>query len=379
METIYPSTTYPAHASIVTGLPPRAHGIYSHLASLDPTEKNRPWCWFAPVLKAPTLWDLARASGRKTAALSWPVSVGAAIDYNIPEIWNPAVADPHHDFETPARHSTPGLFLEVAKLLMPMLSKADPDQIRGEAALYLWNHYRPDLLMVHFVWYDSQAHAFGPGSQEALTALESADQAIGKIRDAVSSDPATTLLVLSDHGFVPVEKEAAPLVVFTEHGLFARGADGSSALRRLGAVSAGGSLAVYWLEEPSADDRRRLATALDRLRETGAVQEIVDRARLEALGADPDAEFMIEAAPGFSFSDRLEGPVLTDSPKDRGTHGYLPSHPGMEAMFIAVGRDIAPGKNLGRISLKQIAPTLAKVMGLPADVLAPEEKPLSLG
>jgi predicted AlkP superfamily pyrophosphatase or phosphodiesterase len=378
VESIYPTTTYPAHATIVTGLPPRAHGIYSHLASLDPTEKARPWCWFAPVLRAPTLWDVARASRRRTAALSWPVSAGAAIDHNIPEIWNPAVAEPHRDFATPARHSTPGLFAEVAQVLAPMLGKADPDQIRGEAALYLWNHFRPDLLLVHFVWYDSQAHACGPASREALTALESADQAMGKIRDAISSDPATTLVVLSDHGFVPVQKEAAPLVVFAEHGLFARGADGSLALRRLGAVSAGGSLAVYWLEEPSADDRRRLATAVDRLRSTGAVQEIVDRGKLEALQADPDAELMIEAAPGFSFSDRLEGPVVTDSPKDRGTHGYLPSRAGMEAMFIAVGREIAPGKNLGRISLKQIAPTLARVMGLPDNILGTEEKPLVL-
>ena len=184
---------------------------------------------------------------------------------------------------------------------MPIMGKADPDQLRGEAALYLWNHYRPDLLMVHFVWYDSQAHAFGPASPEALTALESADQAIGKIRDAISSDPATTLVVLSDHGFVPVEREVAPLVVFAEHGLFTRGADGSVSLRRLGAVSAGGSLAIYWLEEPSADDRRRLATALDRLRDTGSVAEIVDRRKLEALQADPDAELMIEAAPGLRF------------------------------------------------------------------------------
>jgi len=378
VETIYPSTTYPAHATIVTGLPPRVHGIYSHLASLDPTEKARPWCWFAPVLKAPTLWDVARASRRRTAGLSWPVSADAAIDHNIPEIWDPSVADPHRDFETVARHATPGLFPELAQLLMPMLGKADPDQLRGEAALYLWNHYHPDLLLVHFVWYDSKAHTFGPASPQALAALESADQAIGKIRDAISSDPVTTLVVLSDHGFVPVEKEAAPLVVFAEHGLFARGADGSLTLRRLGAVSAGGSMAVYWLEDPSADDRRRLATASERRRDTGAVQGIIDKSQLEALQADPDAELMIEAAPGFSFSDRLVGPVLSDSPKDRGTHGYLPSHPGMEATFIAVGREIAPGKNLGRISLKQIAPTLARVMELPADILAPEEKPLTL-
>ena len=180
VESVYPSTTYPAHATIVTGVPPRVHGIYSHLASLDPTERSRPWCWFAAGLRAPALWDVARASGRRAAALSWPVSAGAAIDFNIPEIWNPAAADPHRDFDTPARHSTSGLFAEVAGQLMPMLSSVsdgqglgqpDPDQLRCEAALYLWNRYRPDLLMVHFVWYDSQAHAFGPASPEALAAL----------------------------------------------------------------------------------------------------------------------------------------------------------------------------------------------------------------
>ena len=378
VESIYPTTTYPAHATIVTGLAPRAHGIYSHLASLDPTEKARPWCWYAPALRAPTLWDVARHSARRSAALSWPVSVGAAIDDNIPEIWNPAVADPHADFETSARYSTPGLFGQVAQALAPMLGKADPDQLRGEGALYLWNRFRPDLLLVHFVWYDAQAHAFGPASAQALSALESADRALGKIRDAISSDPAANLVVLSDHGFVAVEKEAAPLVVFAEQGLFARGADGSLSLRRLGVVSAGGSLALYWLQQPSPDDRRRLAAAVDQLRASGAVQEIVDRGQLERLEADPDAELMLEAAPGFCFSDRLEGPVVSDSPKDLGTHGYLPSHPGMEAMFIAVGREIAPGKNLGRISLKQIAPTLAKIMGLPPDILAPKEKPLTL-
>jgi hypothetical protein len=87
---------------------------------------------------------------------------------------------------------------------------------------------------------------------------------------------------------------------------------------------------------------------------------------------------MLEAAPGFYFSDRMEGPAVRDSVKDRGTHGHLPTRAGLEAAFIAVGQEIAAGKNLGRVSLKQIAPTLARLMGLPADILAPEEKPLAL-
>jgi hypothetical protein len=35
--------------------------------------------------------------------------------------------------------------------------------------------------------------------------------------------------------------------------------------------------------------------------------------------------------------------------KDRGTHGHLPSRPGLEASFIAVGNGIAPGKKLVKI------------------------------
>jgi len=379
VESIYPTTTYPAHATIVTGLHPRAHGIYSHLASLDPTEKARPWCWFARALRAPALWDVVRASGRRSAGVSWPVSAGAPIDYNLPEIWDPAVPDPLRDFETPARHATPGLFGEVNKVLAPMLGKADPDQMRGEAALYLWNHYRPDLLLVHFVYYDQQAHAFGPASAQALAALDSVDQQIGRIRDAISHDAATTLVVLSDHGFVPVEKEAAPLAVFAEQGLFARGADGSLALRRLGAVHAGGSFAVYWLEEPSPEDRRRLETAVERLLSTGAVEEVVDQHELETLRADPDAELMLEASPGFYFSDRMEGPPVRATVKDRGTHGHLPTRAGLEAAFLAVGREVAAGKNLGRVLLRQVAPTLARLMHLPAGILAADEMPLALG
>jgi predicted AlkP superfamily pyrophosphatase or phosphodiesterase len=376
VESIYPTTTYPAHATLVTGAPPCAHGIYSHLASLDPTEKTRPWCWFARALRVPTLWDVVRATGRKAGAVSWPVSAGAAIHYNIPEIWDPATADPHRDFATPARHSTPGLFPEVLKVLQPMLASATPDRLRSAAALYLWGRYRPDLLLVHFVHYDQLAHQFGPTSPQALGAIERADDEVGRFREVFLEAEATTLVVLSDHGFAPVEKEAAPLSVLAEEGLFDREADGTPRLGKLGAVHAGGSFAVYWLEEPSASDRASLQRAVKRLVEAGTVKEVLDRARLESLSADPDAELSIDAAPGVYFSDRFKGPLVRDSLKDRGTHGQLPTRPGLEASFIVAGPDISGGRNLGRIALTQVAPTLARLLGLPSDILASNEKPI---
>jgi predicted AlkP superfamily pyrophosphatase or phosphodiesterase len=376
VESIYPTTTYPAHATLVTGVPPSAHGIYSHLASLDPTEKARPWCWFARALRVPTLWDVVRATGRKAGAVSWPVSVGAAIHYNIPEIWDPTKADPHRDFATPARHSTPGLFPEVLKVLQPMLAVATPDRLRSEAALYLWGRYRPDLLLVHFVHYDQLAHQFGPTSPQALGAMERTDEEVGRFREGFLEGEAPTLVVLSDHGFAPVEKEAAPLSVLAEEGLFDREADGTPKLGKLGAVHAGGSFAVYWLEEPSASDRASLQRAVKRLVEAGTVEEVVDRPRLESLSADPDAELSIDAAPGVYFSDRFEGPLVRDTLKDRGTHGQLPTRPGLEASFIVAGPDVSGGRNLGRMALTQVAPTLARMLGLPSDILASNEKPI---
>jgi hypothetical protein len=204
--------------------------------------------------------------------------------------------------------------------------------------------------------------------------MEETDEEIGRFRQGFLEGEAPTLVVLSDHGFVPVEKEAAPLSVLTEEGLFDREADGTPILGKLGAVHAGGSFAVYWLEEPSASDRASLQRAMKRLVEAGAVEVVVARAQLDSLSADPDAELSIDAAPGVYFSDRFEGPLVRDSIKDRGTHGQLPTRPGLEASFIMAGPDVSEGQNLGRMALTQVAPILASVLGLPGGILASNEK-----
>jgi predicted AlkP superfamily pyrophosphatase or phosphodiesterase len=390
VESVYPSTTYPAHVTLVTGVRPRRHGIYSHLASLDPTEKARPWTWFARAINVPTLWDAVGASGRKTAAIAWPVSAGARITYNIPEIWDPAAPDPYQDFETPARHSTPRLFDEVVNCIkssatrnsrnrrQPEIHEMSPDHLRTEAALHILRRHQPDLLLVHFALYDQLAHQHGPFAPEAVRAIEQMDKEIGRIREAVNGDRSTTLVVLSDHGFVPVERDVAPLVPLMDEGLFGQNASGEPELKRLGAIHSGGSFALYWLEEPTSENRRSLQKAVARLVESGGVREVLDRARLKALGSDPDAELMLDANPGCYFSDRHAGPIVQGTPKDRGTHGHLPSVAGMQAGFVVTGPGIEPGKDLGRFGLTQVAPTLMKQMGLTTGILASEVEPLDL-
>jgi hypothetical protein len=59
----------------------------------------------------------------------------------------------------------------------------------------------------------------------------------------------------------------------------------------------------------------------------------------------------------------LSGPLVSTTAV-KGTHGYLPSFPEMHASFFAMGDEVARGRDLGIIDMRQIAPTLAGLLGV---------------
>jgi predicted AlkP superfamily pyrophosphatase or phosphodiesterase len=71
-----PSVTYPSHTTIVTGVRPARHGIYANHVFGPPTDTSRLdlWYWEADLVRVPTLFDVARAAGLKTAAVGWPAT-----------------------------------------------------------------------------------------------------------------------------------------------------------------------------------------------------------------------------------------------------------------------------------------------------------------
>ncbi len=77
---VYPSVSYPSHAAIVMGHLPAKHGIYSNLSSREPGKKLDDWFLFSKALNVPTLLRETRQAHLTSAAVSWPVTVGAGDD-----------------------------------------------------------------------------------------------------------------------------------------------------------------------------------------------------------------------------------------------------------------------------------------------------------
>jgi hypothetical protein len=79
---------------------------------------------------------------------------------------------------------------------------------------------------------------------------------------------------------------------------------------------------------------------------------------------DQASELYLAAQPGYSFAPGAEGPIVTDLPGARGTHGCLNIDPDMKALLIASGAHIRAGVDLGTISNLRVAPTIGKILGV---------------
>lgn len=361
---VYPSVTYPSHTTLVTGRLPAEHGIYSNLASREPGKNPDDWFWFANVIKVPTLWDEARRHGLTSAAISWPATVGAAIDWDVSEIWDPKTGGAV-DYQYIAKFATPGLIQEAMAALGGPGPGADHDTVRGRIAAYLLRKHRPNLMLVHLAALDAAEHNHGPASAEAVATLERLDARIGDLLAAVKDaglENSTDVFIVSDHGFLPVERHIRPNVLLAKAGLLRADEKGVVTGGKIMTVASGGTFFIYWSE--SQDLRRKVDAALKPLRDEGVVWGVLNREALADMGAEPAVQMALEAPSGASFGGAAKGELVRNEAKPGGTHGYLPFRKGLEASFIAWGPSIKKGVNLHRIPMTAIGPTILKALGI---------------
>ncbi len=364
VEGVYPTVTYPSHTTMVTGRLPAEHGVYTNRSSRVAGQNPRDWFWFSKVIKVPTLWDEAHKAKLTTASVFWPVTAGADIDWDIPEIWDPqkgAVPDPLYI----GRFATPGLLLEAGLALGPPPAAQDRDTTIAKLAGFLLKKYKPNLLLVHLELMDDTEHGHGPESAESRAMIEQIDARIGDIlaadREAGLAD-STDVFIVSDHGFLPVERIIQPNVLLAKAGFFSLDAQGNITGGRIQTVSNGGSFFIYWPEGEGL--RTRIRSALKPLLDQGLAWAVFDHQAILDMGAEPAAQMAIDAPAGAEFDESAVGDLVFPAKHPIGTHGYLPYRKGLESSFIAWGPDIRGGIDLHRIRMTAIGPTILKIMGV---------------
>jgi predicted AlkP superfamily pyrophosphatase or phosphodiesterase len=377
---VWPTVTYPSHTTLVTGVSPAEHGIFSN-AEFDPEQHfKESWFWYADQIRVPTLWRVAHAAHLTTASVGWPVTVGALdIDFLIPEYWR--ISGPTKDLNPSDRYliaalSRPvGLLAQMQKVLGPYLMANDTslpgDEVKTRFAIDILRRHKPAFMTVHLSSLDDAQHGHGVFSAEANRDLEAVDGLLAELAAAAhAASPAATVAIVSDHGFTALTHRVNLLIPFLRTGLVTTALDPITQLPKLVSWKAqpwaAGGMAAIMLHDPA--DRGTEQAVGELLQSLAAdpnngIARIDGRAEIERHGAFPDAAFIVVMKPGFYVVASLTGEPVSEFPAGHGGHGFTPEFPEMNAAFFIAGAGIARGRDLGAIDMRQIAPTLARILG----------------
>jgi predicted AlkP superfamily pyrophosphatase or phosphodiesterase len=365
---VTPTVTYPSHTTMITGVAPRVHGILNN-SPFDPFQKNQSgWYWYAEDIQVATLWEIAGRAGLVTANIDWPVSVGAEVKYNIPQIWRAEVTQDHKLLRALA---TKGLLDEAEKDcgVYPAGYQYDlPDDVkRAKFIAWMIEKKRPQFMTAYFSSLDEAQHHTGPYTKTTFETLEGLDALIGQVRAAAARvyQNQFVLCVVSDHGHIAADKETHLNAALQQASLLA--VDDKQQLKswRAYAWSGGCSAGIVLKDETAREPVRALLQKLAANPASG-IERIVEGDALKQLGGFPDAAFVVGLKPGFSVGGSLTGEIFRGR-KSGGTHGYLPEYRDIEAVFFIAGAGIPANRPLGQIDMRDIAPTLAARLRLKLD------------
>ena len=330
---VVPTVTWPSHTSLITGVAPAVHGI---LGNRRPKAEGGDYYWSASLLKVPTLLNAAHAKGLKTAAVTWPVTVDAPVDFNLPEYFVKRNGGAM-DLPSIASKGTPGLVEEIAKRYPSFPQEWMNDRTRTLATIYLMQQKHPDLTLVHFVDHDAEAHDHAPFSTEANALVEYTDELIGQILAATPKD--VVVIVTSDHGFERTDKVVnlrsivGPGPMLTPFLAVAKTAANAEVMRNAALKPENGIG-----REVPLDEVKRLAPQFG------------------------DAVAAWEPADHFAFGQGDSKEFYT-KPYEIGNHGFWPTRADYRSVFLAIGPGVRAEK-LPEIEMTSIAGRLASYMGI---------------
>jgi predicted AlkP superfamily pyrophosphatase or phosphodiesterase len=377
-EGVMPTMTYPSHTSMLTGTNPGTHGVDSN-KPFDPTgEYKGAWYWFAST-KVSTLWTSANEHGYTTVNVSFPVSTGAKFNYNVPEFWLTGTA---FDSNYTNQFGTPkGLVKEIEADIGTYPNSEcnlESDKKRVAAAEWLLKNKlnddlksskKPLFMTVYFASYDDALHEHGIYSKDSMQTLEEVDELVGNLIKNTQAVVGENLIVniVSDHGFMDITKRININTAFAKEGLIDLSKNGKVEDWKVFSWSADGSCDIRLKNTEDHATREKVEKILKEFatdKENG-IKQIYSKKEVDELKCFPKADFVLEAAEGFAFSNKCTGELITESGGTKATHGYSPKNPKLHFSYFIMGPRIPKGKTIDKVKLIDVAPTLAKFMEVP--------------
>jgi predicted AlkP superfamily pyrophosphatase or phosphodiesterase len=369
----FPTVTYPSHTTMVTGVLPARHGIYYN-TPVEPLGITGKWFWYYKDIKVPTIWTAAKQAGLTTAGVSWPVTVGAPINYNLPEyvILPQGKGEKKDEVKALFEESSPKeLFQEVQDYAIGKFSEYGAtidvytsDQNKSRMAAYILKRYKPAFLAIHIALTDHFEHEQGRDGDKVRSSVSGADVAVKTIMDAAEAagiSKNTTFIITGDHGFVNIHTQFKPNVMLAKLGLYD---DANKSAWKAYFQQSGGSSFLHLRDPKDKATLNKITQALNQLPEgIKRMFHVLDKNALTAAQGDPNALMALAAYQGFSFGASAKGDML--APVSGGTHGYLPTEfKEIQTGFVAFGKGIKPGTVLPLIGQEDIAPLISKLLNL---------------
>lgn len=372
MRPINPTITWPNHSSMVTGADASRHhvlmnGLVTGQRGTTPPKVDMQ----APkstLVAVPTVYDAAYAAGLTTAQVDWvPTEDARTFNWQFAE--HP---DPHGPI---ARDLVAEGVLGADDLVhFGAASQAWRDRIYTQAAVAIIRRHHPDLLLVHLLALDSIEHATGYGNDAGRNTIAFLDDRVRDIVRAVREAgdlPSTTFLIVSDHGQRSVHWRLRPNVLLKQAGW-----QGPGAKQAAYSLAGDGYALVYQKDSTPAS----LAALRRLLAGQQGIAQVLTPDEAARLGWPTPAQtaqapdLLLYAKDDYTFRDGADGAFATRG-EEIGDHGYPNTDPLMQGIFIATGRGVLHAGEVPAVSVMDVAPTIAALLGIP--FASPQGKPIA--
>ncbi len=338
---IFPSITFPSHASQATGVQVADHGITSNAFYDSDLGTVFSYPGDSKLLQSEPIWQTVKRGGLKSAVLDWPLSYKQT---------GPLKSDFFHD----------------------EYNGSLSDEERVKAALDEWekgpsHSENYDLVMAYIVGTDSVGHSFGPNDARVLQAVERIDLLMGSIQTRLKeiakkkyNDEANIyFLVTTDHGMIDVT-HAVNIRLFTQLPT-------NSAVRTV----TGGNVGHMFLDKvPASEHANIIAATKSELKKYPFVQVYTkaelpkrwDFAHTKRVG---DIVLVLDS--GYIFASAAKSPVvaIADIGSPLGMHGYDPKNEKEMQGFMMLYRwpEFPRGSQIRKAPHSlQLHPTIAKLL-----------------